>query len=254
MKIPEIAAALSVEFSIAKEIHHSIHNNCSPLAVQQKFNRLLGRLHLYCTDHLADLSRDQYRFDAAEIWLKHTGEPAPMCFDDFSSSDSLTLTQLRKLLSLEFETSAAFAKTLAFTIDGTDIVVQGLQFNAEGLGELAKDMAQLGYIRPDQAEFLDNNSKLMPLNAARDLKTGDVVAFNGPPGPQKLIKYHSSNIQQKHIWPNGHINQLGRVTYVYSSDNILDVSFANGRTFPIHSSHIIRIITSHGKFTSLGGM
>ena len=254
MEIPAIAAALSVPIDKAENIYCSIHHKCSSLLIKGKFNDLLGRLHLACIDHLSNISGDTNRLNALEIWSKNTGEPAPICLEGLTSSDDEALALLLEILTLVPEISPAFASSVSFLLVGVDIVVQGVVFNKNTFATLAKEMADLGYILTEDAEFLGRHAALIPPNAAIELKVGDAVAFLDSNILKKSMKYRSSNIRQKHIWPNSHRNKVGRVTYVYSSDNILDVSFASGATFPIHSNNIIRIITSHGKFTNSGGM
>jgi hypothetical protein len=245
MEIPAIAAALSVPIDKAVDIYYSIHHKCSSLLIKGKFNDLLGRLHLACTDYLSNISGDTNRFNALEIWSKNTGEPAPICFEGLSSSDDEALAMLLEILTLVPEISPAFASSVSFLLVGVDIVVQGVVFNTKTFATLAKEMADLGYILTEDAEFLGRHAALIPPTAAIELKVGDAVAFLNSNRPQKSMKYRCSNMRLKHPWPPNHRNQLGRISYVYSSDYIFDIAFENGRTYTIHGSHIIRIVASH---------
>lgn len=244
-----IATVLCIPQEKAEEIHHVVQGTCPSLTVHSEFDEIYSRLLISALDHISNLSGDSRRFDAAALWFKHSGQPAPATFDDFSDDDEETAARVLHLLELEFGMSPSFAASLVFLLDGTDIVVTGIQFSPDTLSSVATDLAELGYIENKDAKFLGRNADLISPNVARDLRVGDTVAHFGSRLRTKTSKYRprgcgskGSNPGKEYTWPAGRWSQFGRITYVYHWENIYDVKFDDGASITIHNSHLARVI------------
>lgn len=239
----EISTILSIQFEVADQYFHLIQGTSGRQVLISTFNEAIFSVQIGLKDLLANVTND-----LSIISLNDICDPSAPTFQTLYTSDDQIVSNIQEHLGITWNLPIELVGAVSFRLINSDqLKITGISLSPDSLPAIASEMEAREYITSEQAVLLTENLDLLRDAPSPAIKRGDTVVRYGESRPPKSSRFRprgcgsrTRNPSRRYLWPRKHWDSDGQVSYVFRSDSIYEVTFANGDQYWIHEDHLVR--------------